>query len=81
MISQKNKQTDNKCTGYPSIDKPWLKYYSQEQIEANLPQYKVFDYIFENNKKYQETIAFNYYDRKITYGDFFMKLKKQGKHF
>ena len=25
-------------TGYPSIDKPWLKYYSQEAINAPLPE-------------------------------------------
>ncbi len=24
-------------TGYPSIDKPWLKYYSEERISAPLP--------------------------------------------
>ena len=24
--------TENKLTGYPSIDKPWLKYYSEETI-------------------------------------------------
>ena len=24
-------------TGYPSIDKPWLKYYSKEAIEAEMP--------------------------------------------
>lgn len=24
-------------TGYPSIDRPWLKYYSEEAIHAPLP--------------------------------------------
>ena len=29
---------DNKeKTGYPSIDKPWLKYYTQEQIKETIP--------------------------------------------
>ena len=27
----------NQTTGYPSIDKPWLKYYSDEAINAKLP--------------------------------------------
>lgn len=25
-------------TGYPSIDKPWLKYYSREAIEAPITE-------------------------------------------
>ncbi len=28
--------TEKKLTGYPSIDKPWLKYYKQEYIDAPL---------------------------------------------
>ena len=28
-------------TGYPSIDKPWLKYYSEEAINAPLPEMDV----------------------------------------
>lgn len=26
--------TEKELTGYPSIDKPWLKYYSEEEINA-----------------------------------------------
>ena len=29
-------QTEKKLTGYPSIDKPWMKYYSEEAISAPL---------------------------------------------
>ena len=36
------KQTD-KQTGYPSIDKPWLKYYSDEAINAILPECSIYD--------------------------------------
>ena len=32
-------------TGYPSIDKPWLKYYSQEAINAKLPACTMYEYI------------------------------------
>ena len=28
---------EQKMTGYPSIDKPWLKYYSEEAINTPLP--------------------------------------------
>ena len=29
-------------TGYPSIDKPWLKYYSEEAINAPLPECSLY---------------------------------------
>jgi len=29
---------EHKLTGYPSIDKPWLKYYSEAAINAPLPE-------------------------------------------
>ena len=33
-------------TGYPSIDKPWLKYYSGEAINALLPECTIFEYLW-----------------------------------
>ena len=34
-------------TGYPSIDKPWLKYYSEEAINAHFIDNSVYQDIFE----------------------------------
>lgn len=34
-----------KTTGYPSIDKPWLKYYSQEIIDAPLPECTIYEHV------------------------------------
>lgn len=39
-------------TGYPSIDKPWLKYYSEEAKDAPLPECTIYEYLVENNKDY-----------------------------
>ena len=33
----------NQTTGYPSIDKPWLKYYSDEAINAKLPNCSMYE--------------------------------------
>ena len=49
--------TEKKLTGYPSIDKPWLKYYTEEQIHAPLPECTIFEYLWENNKDYPNDIA------------------------
>ena len=65
-----------KLTGYPSIDKPWLKYYSDEAINAPLPDCTIYEYLWENNKDHLEDIALNYYDRKISYGELFDNIEK-----
>ena len=39
-------------TGYPTIDKPWLKYYSQEAIESAPFKGTVFQNIYLSNKLY-----------------------------
>ncbi len=51
---------DKKLMGYPSIDKPWLKYYTNDQINAELPECKIYEYLYERNKDYQNKIALNY---------------------
>ena len=43
---------EKQITGYPSIDKPWLKYYSEEARNAVMPEY-----IYESNKDCKQNIA------------------------
>ncbi len=62
---------ENKKTGYSSIDKPWLKYYSEEAINAPLPECTIYEYLLENNKDHLDEIALVYLDRKITYRELF----------
>lgn len=62
---------EKKLTGYPSIDKPWLKYYPESTINAPLPECTIFEYLWENNKDYPDDIALEYLGSKISYGDLF----------
>ena len=73
--------TEQKLTGYPSIDKPWLKYYSEEAINTDIPRKTMYQFIYENNKDYLENIALNYYGRKFTYGEMFRNIEKAAKAF
>lgn len=41
---------EKKLTGYPSIDKPWLKYYKQEHIDAPLPNMTAYEYLKTMNE-------------------------------
>ena len=42
---------ETKLTGYPSVDKPWLKYYTQETLETKIPDVSMYSLLYENNKK------------------------------
>ena len=68
-------------TGYPSVDKPWLKYYSEEAINASLPECTVYELLWRENKNYLNDTALNYYGRKITYSQLFDEIEKTAKSF
>ena len=68
-------------TGYPSIDKPWLKYYSEEAISAPLPECSVFQYLWQNNKDHLDEVAIVYFDKSISYGEMFKNIEKTARAF
>lgn len=72
---------EKQLTGYPSIDKPWLKYYSEKVVNAGVPQCTMYELLWQNNKDYLENIARNYYGRKFTYGQLFEGIEKSAQSF
>lgn len=68
-------------TGYPSVDKPWLKYYSEEAIHAKLPEGSMYDYIWQNNKEYLDNRALNYFGNVISYRVLFEMIEKAASAF
>ncbi len=76
MLLQKNGQT-----GYPSVDKPWLKYYSEEAIKGQLPECTIYEYLWINNKDYPKDIAIDYYGRRVTFGELFDSIDSTAKGF
>lgn len=63
-------------TGYPSIDKPWMKYYSEETKNAKVPECTVYENIYKNNAKHLENTALIYFGHKITYAKLFEQVEK-----
>ena len=64
---------EQKQTGYPSIDKPWLKYYNAgaEEEANNIPLNKtVWDVIEERLIKYIDIPAIEYFGRTISRQEF-----------
>lgn len=67
-------EIEGDLTGVPSIDKPWLKYYSDEAITSVLPSVNAYDFLYEKNKKHLGRIALNYFGRKITFEEMFKNI-------
>ena len=72
--------TEN-LTGYPSIDKPWLKYYTEDGLRAELPSGSMFDYVFRRNAAHPNDVALVYYGNKIRYQDLFEKIDRCASSF
>ncbi len=60
-----------KLTGYPSIDKPWLKYYSKETINTPLPEGTAYEYLLEKNRNIGADTALIYFGARISYSKMF----------
>lgn len=60
----------------PSVCKPWLKYYSEEDIRAEMPELSLYDFLYDCNKDNLDGIALNYFDREITYRELFENIQK-----
>lgn len=61
MISQ----TEHELTGFPSIDKPWLKYYGEEVLHRPLPEGSMYDYLTFCNADRLDAVALNYFGKRL----------------
>ncbi len=76
--------TEKELTGYPSIDKPWLKYYQQGAAEKanDIPVGKtVWDVIEEKLIEYYDYPALEYFGRKFSRQVFIDKCYSWGRTF
>lgn len=66
-------------TGYASLDKPWLKYYSEKQIMAPMPKETIYQYMIKQNIDNLEDTALIYFGKKLTYREFDEEINKCAK--
>lgn len=64
-------EIDEQATGYPGLDKPWLKYYKESDIKDPIPQETIYNYMERHSKRYDNLTAVSYYGRKITYSELY----------
>ena len=70
---------EKKLTGYPSIDKPWLKYYTEEQIHAPLPHMTAYEYLKTQNAERLDYLAIDSEMGCFTYGELFAQIDATAK--
>lgn len=63
-------------TGYPSVDKPWLKYYSEETLHTPMPECSIYQYFLEENKEHGDAAAFQYFGKTFTYRELFYGIQQ-----
>lgn len=68
-------------TGYPSKDLPWLQYYSEEQINYEIPKCTCYELLYNNNKDKLDDIAIDYFGNKITYKKLFENIENTAKAY
>lgn len=54
-------------TGYASIDKPWLQYYTEKDCNYSIPKCKITDFLFQRIENFSEHTALDFFGRKISY--------------
>lgn len=64
-------QTEKNLTGFPSIDKPWLKQYTEEWSSELIPQKTVYRNIYDNNINHKDDIAIIFNGFKTSYAKMF----------
>lgn len=72
---------ERELTGYPSIDKPWQQYYSEEALHAPLPGGSMYDYMAACNADRLEKTALNYFGRKFSYRELFCEIDRAAAAF
>lgn len=70
---------EKKLTGYPSIDKPWLKYYDKEFLAQPIPAMNIYAYMRTIIQNYDQLTALSYYGKEISYKEFFAHIDEAAK--
>lgn len=61
-------------TGYPSLDNRSLQFFSEEQIKAGEINKTAYEYLYEENKNYENDVAVLFLGKKIKYKELFKRI-------
>lgn len=63
-------------TGYPSIDRPWHKYYNDNTCDLPSANCSMYDYLYACNTSRMGYTALNYFGNKISFEQLFLNINK-----
>lgn len=69
----------NKETGYPHIDKPWMKYYDEKIANIEDPKTNITEYLKMKTKGNDSLLAHSYYGKNMTLDELFNKASTASK--
>lgn len=72
---------NEKRSGYPTIDKPWYVNYNKNELEKEIQKKTVFQEVYDNNIKFQNDLALEFFGSKINYSTFFKNIEMTAKAF
>lgn len=67
---------DGELTGYASVDKPWLKYYTEEELSYEVPEESICSFMRRTTKDYDNLDAFGYFNVNVTFKEFKKKIEE-----
>lgn len=70
---------EKNSSGYPHIDRPWMKYYDKEKALQQDPNTNLADYVKMKNQGRTDNIAETYYGSEMTYDELFDKVDNASK--
>ena len=51
--------------GLPNLDKPWLQFYSDDDIMEEFPKQSIYDFLLDKNKENMDNYLLEYFGKKI----------------
>lgn len=66
-------------TGYPCIDKVWLKNYENAFLKTSLENKTIYEYMYDKSSKYIDNTAVSYFGNEISYGELYDKIDMASK--
>ena len=66
-------------TGYPYLDRVWLKNYSKDFLREDIPKLTIFEYMKSLNIGHEDLSAINYFCNHISYGQLYSHIDNASK--
>jgi len=67
---------EKKLTGYPSVDKPWLKYYTGASPASVDPNCGMWEFLQTCSRNREHFFALNFFGTRISFGELFEKIDR-----